>query len=181
MTVRGYVYVFTNKGSPGLVKVGYSLKDPVVRAKELSTTGVVHPYVVEYDVLVLNPVEVEQAVHRALRSEGHHEAKEFFRVAVSDVIAKINQAIGNQGKTVLLENDVKDRKALDKESKEQLICPRCRTSYFYRTHCMACQVALVPVTSIIDSGTAFYCPECGKDADRDSFCRHCQSKVVRKR
>lgn len=238
MIIRGYVYVLTNEGLPGLVKVGFSLKDPSLRATELSTTGVPHPYVVEYDVLVLNPIEVEQSVHRAFREEGRHEAKEFFRVSVSDAITKINETIVNQGKTILLENtsmqsrpsgnnspqatthaatsnlnnifgsdgfyskvrhpvaepgspdwqrvsgtlanpDAEQKFA--KDPKGQLICPRCRTLYSHRTHCTACQVALVPVASIIDTGAAFYCPECGKDSDRDSFCRYCQSKVVRKR
>jgi predicted RNA-binding Zn-ribbon protein involved in translation (DUF1610 family) len=195
VTIRGYVYVFTNEGLPGLVKVGFSLKDPALRATELSTTGVPHPYVVEYDVLVLNPIEVEQSVHRAFREEGRHEAKEFFRVTVSDAITKINETIVKQGKTILLENTsmqsqpsgtsgtlaIPDAEESAKDLQGQLICPRCRTLYSHRSHCTACQVALVPVASIIDTGAAFYCPECGKDSDRDSFCRYCQSKVVRKR
>jgi hypothetical protein len=234
--IRGYVYVLTNEGLPGLVKVGFSLKDPAVRATELSTTGVPHPYVVEYDVLVLNPIDIEQAVHHAFRKEGRHEAKEFFRVSVSDAITKINQMIVDQGKTILLENkpmqsqpsgtdsqqathgrtsnlnaifgndgfysqvkpDVADPSSPDRqrvsgtlaigaepafatEPKGHLICPRCRTLYIHRTHCTACQVALVPPASIIDTGTAYYCPECGKESDCDSFCRQCQAKVVRKR
>ena len=239
MTVRGYVYVLTNEGMPDLIKIGFSLKDPALRAKELSTTGVPHPYVVVYDILVHDPIEVEQAVHRAFREEGRHAVKEFFRASVSDVITKINQVIAAQGKTGLLESnstqsqprvpssppattqcrdpnprsilgldrfdykvipestepgapdwkdaraklvtDTEDRAALAKKPRGNLICPRCRATYNHRTHCNACQVALVPLASIIDTGAAFYCPECGKDSDRDTFCRYCQSKVVRRR
>jgi len=55
MSVRGWIYIITNKSMPGLVKIGYSLKDPIIRASELAHTGSPHPYAVEYDVLVVEP------------------------------------------------------------------------------------------------------------------------------
>ncbi len=45
--VRGWVYVITNAAMPGLVKVGYSLKDPSLRARGLGNTGAPHQYEVE--------------------------------------------------------------------------------------------------------------------------------------
>jgi len=39
MAIRGWVYVMTNKSMPGLVKIGYSTKDPSARADELGTRG----------------------------------------------------------------------------------------------------------------------------------------------
>lgn len=49
---------------PGLVKVGFSTKDPELRASELNNTGAPHPYVVDYDALVENSRDIEQRVHR---------------------------------------------------------------------------------------------------------------------
>ena len=62
MIVRGWDYIITNKSMPELLKVGFSTKDPLLRAKELSNTGSPQQYIVEYDALVLNPRGVEQLV-----------------------------------------------------------------------------------------------------------------------
>jgi len=37
--MKGWVYVISNKAMSGLVKVGYSTKDPELRAAELSHTA----------------------------------------------------------------------------------------------------------------------------------------------
>ena len=38
--MRGWVYITSNKGQPGLIKVGYTDRDPEIRAGELGGTGV---------------------------------------------------------------------------------------------------------------------------------------------
>lgn len=102
MRVRGWVYVMTNLAMPGLVKVGFSTKDPQLRAKELDGTGLPHPFVVAYDALLEEPRQVEAGVHQEL---GHHrEAKEFFRVTVDVAVRAIKRVLAQQGKSVLLSN-----------------------------------------------------------------------------
>lgn len=66
MSIRGWVYVLSNKAMPGLVKVGYSTKDPVLRIDELSGTGLPYAFELEYDALVGEPRDVEQKVHKRL-------------------------------------------------------------------------------------------------------------------
>ena len=89
--IRGWVYIITNKAMPGLVKVGFSTKDPVLRASELNHTGAPHPFEVAYDILVEEPRDVEQKVHDALREK--REGKEWFRCSVEEAIS----AIGSVG------------------------------------------------------------------------------------
>ena len=101
MSVRGWVYVLTNKAMPGLVKVGYSTKDPSLRALELEGTGLPHAFEVAYDVLVIEPRDVEQQVHQDLKV--HHAAKEFFRIDLDKAIQSIRAVISSQGKTILHE------------------------------------------------------------------------------
>jgi hypothetical protein len=84
MDVRGWIYIITNPAMPGLVKVGYSTKDPTIRAKELGTTGNPHPYRVIYDALVVGPYTAEQRLHSALAH--YQEAKEWFRCDARVVI-----------------------------------------------------------------------------------------------
>lgn len=58
--MRGWVYVITNKSMPDFLKVGFTLKDPNLRARELNSTGLPHSYVVEYEVFVEHPRRCEQ-------------------------------------------------------------------------------------------------------------------------
>ncbi len=67
--MKGWVYVISNKAMPGLIKVGFSMKDTEIRANELNHTGTPHPYVVEYDVLVESPRDVEQNIHKKLHAK----------------------------------------------------------------------------------------------------------------
>jgi len=99
--MRGWVYVLTNKSFPSLVKIGFSTKDPVLRAEELTGTGHPHPFLVAYEVLIENPRDVEQAVHAELKLD--REAKEFFLVTVESAVRTIKKVLANQRKSIFLE------------------------------------------------------------------------------
>ncbi len=79
---------------PGLIKVGFSMKDPDIRAVELNHTGSPHPYIVDYEVLVEEPRNVEQTVHGRLR--GQREGKEWFRCSTEEAIASIKSVVGSK-------------------------------------------------------------------------------------
>ena len=65
--MKGWVYVLSNESLDGLIKIGYSSKDPGSRAKELSgDTGVPTPFIVEYEMLVEDPYGCEQRAHKIL-------------------------------------------------------------------------------------------------------------------
>lgn len=91
MAIRGWVYVMTNKSMPGLVKIGYSTKDPKVRAGELGT-GSPSEYEVIYDVLVENPQPIEQRVHKSLAHK--REGNEWFRCGISEAVSAIRTLVG---------------------------------------------------------------------------------------
>ncbi len=91
--MKGWVYVITNKAMSGLVKVGFTLKSPDLRANELNHTGTPYSYEVEYEILVDNPRDIEQVTHKYLR--GKREGKEWFRCSPDEAIAWIKTAVGN--------------------------------------------------------------------------------------
>ena len=93
MRIRGWVYVITNRAMPGLVKVGFSTKDPTLRAIELANTGAPHRYEVLYDALVEQPRDVESAVHDVLGTE--REGREWFRCSPDRAIAAIRKSAKN--------------------------------------------------------------------------------------
>jgi hypothetical protein len=87
--IRGWVYVITNQAMPHLVKVGFSTKDPHLRAKKLAGTGVPHPFVVAYDALVYGPRDLERRVHKKLAHM--REGKEWFKCSVAQAIEAIHE------------------------------------------------------------------------------------------
>lgn len=58
---EGWVYVLANEAMPGLVKIGFSTKDPIIRAQHLykdpkigALAGVPMPFFVAYKALVVS-------------------------------------------------------------------------------------------------------------------------------
>jgi predicted RNA-binding Zn-ribbon protein involved in translation (DUF1610 family) len=145
MKVRGWVYVMQNAAMPGLVKVGFSTKDPALRALELGGTGVPHPFTVAYDVLVFEPREVEQQVHARLAKA--RENKEWFRVSVSEAIAAVRESTKDL--------QVKDTEAVDAALK---LSKTSRKPGSYR--CPTCAAFWNEEDFSRESG--LYCPNCGK-------------------
>ena len=90
----GWIYIVTNKGMPGLLKVGFTMRSPDIRAKELSHTGVPHPYRVAFSLRVTDPYEVEQAIHRKLGL--FREGKEWFRCGTDQAIEEIHALLFNR-------------------------------------------------------------------------------------
>ena len=97
--MKGWVYIITTKAIPNLVKVGFSTKDPELRATELNNTGNPYPYAVEYDVLVNEPRNIEKTAHSLLKD--YHENKEWFNCSIETAIIAIRKAAD---KEILLEN-----------------------------------------------------------------------------
>jgi uncharacterized protein YceK len=90
MAIRGWVYVMTNKSMPGLVKIGYSTKDPMTRAGKIGT-GSPSKYEVVYDVLVYDPQPIEHRVHKILAHK--REGEEWFRCGISEAVHEIRTVV----------------------------------------------------------------------------------------
>ena len=53
---------------PDLYKVGWTDRNPIVRAKELTTTGLPDPFKVVYEHKTNLTMEIEKMIHKALDS-----------------------------------------------------------------------------------------------------------------
>lgn len=87
--MAGYVYVLLNPGLPGKVKIGRTDRNPVDRARELSSTGLPHPFVVAYWKLVPDPVAAEAYLHSVFDDYRVSKNREFFDASIVDVIDEI--------------------------------------------------------------------------------------------
>jgi len=76
---------------PGLIKAGFTMKDPEIRAQELGGTGSPHPFIVEHAVMIDEPREIEKKLHFELHQ--YHESKEWFRCTVSIAREKLKTVV----------------------------------------------------------------------------------------
>jgi hypothetical protein len=145
---------------PSLLKIGFSLKDPALRARELANTGSPHPYKVEYEALLDNPLETEQRAHRHLGKL--REGREWFRCELQQAISAIQLVA--QG-PIFLENrysspgeakrEVNAATAISEKPASGVIARPPGTYEGACTHCRAnVQFTLHP------SDTSKKCPEC---------------------
>jgi hypothetical protein len=95
----GFVYVLLNESYIGLVKLGKSTRHPNQRAKELSGTGVLHPYLVAYFEKVSDCDLAEKRVHEELKQFREKQNREFFKVSSTKavkVIRRIAKEVNSQ-------------------------------------------------------------------------------------
>jgi hypothetical protein len=121
----GYVYILINPAFPDLIKIGRTSKTSESRALELSTTGTPDKFVVVFDVLVDNCIEVESEMHAIFSSSRYAENREFFRVPVKKAIATL-QSIGN-GRIINEEDWVQsvNQNSVDWQSEKVKYCAYC--------------------------------------------------------
>ena len=86
---KGFIYILRNNAMTGLLKVGFSVKVPDERARELYTTGVPEPFELAYYCLVDDAKRIETEIHQNLSSDRHNNSREFFCVELENVVQLI--------------------------------------------------------------------------------------------
>lgn len=93
---KGWVYIAENVAAPGLLKIGYTQKDPFTRARTLKTAGVVGSFKTLGAYQVVDCFRAEGLVHRMLkhlRVDG-----EFFKISLSVANAAV-QSVWREERT----------------------------------------------------------------------------------
>lgn len=92
--MAGWVYILSNPEMPELLKIGFTEREPLSRAKEISQdTGVPSEFIVDYQVYSSRPYELERKVHELLHEYRLNNNREFFRCTHASAIEAIKQAI----------------------------------------------------------------------------------------
>lgn len=76
---QGWVYIAKSKDNSQL-KIGRTGKNPLVRAKTLSTAGVLNDYEIFFSLKVFNQFLAETSIHNKLKRFRSKADKEFFLV-----------------------------------------------------------------------------------------------------
>jgi TPR repeat protein len=121
--MKGWVYVISNKSMPGLFKIGYSMKDPFIRALQFYDTNNPNKFNVEYEALVNQPRLIERRIHEILADK--NENKEWFKCKLTDAIEVIESIIGRDClyvKKYFAEEDKNEYKDGSEECSAQEFC-----------------------------------------------------------
>ncbi len=177
--MRGWVYVISNDSMlPDLFKLGFSMKDPELRAKELGGSGMPTPYLVRFVAMVDSPKDLEQFLH--LHFKDYHHGKEWFKLSIDKLIPELEKVLGDEilYKYSKVDETTKSNKSKQSDSiredfkqTEKLlsVCQICGESYKYNNiheciknswptiSCKGCRINLrVPP----DMDMLVKCPEC---------------------
>ncbi|WP_328872243.1 GIY-YIG nuclease family protein [Streptomyces sp. NBC_00287] len=89
---RGFVYVLSTREAPEMLKIGYTDRDPLTRAKEInSATGVIIPWGVRGAWTVAQARRVEAEVHALLADYRVRSDREFFHMPFAEAARIIEQ------------------------------------------------------------------------------------------
>ena len=113
----GYIYCMTNPAfKDGLVKIGLTMRTPEERRRELASTGVPLPFVVEFAKRVSEPAEKEKCLHLILEDKRVNCDREFFVCPVAEVRALFEMY---EGTWWVLEETPKDREERKEHQEER--------------------------------------------------------------
>ena len=84
--LKGYVYIISNPSfKKDIYKIGMTERTVLVRIKELFTTGVPTPFVIELKIAHKNPKKLEDYLHMKFHKYRIHKRREFFKIPISKI------------------------------------------------------------------------------------------------
>ena len=93
---EGFIYIASNQGMPGLIKIGMTYKHPTKRLAELYTTGVPFPFVLEYQCRVPDRRAAERFLHHYFDEKRVTNNREFFTVSANDAAKITHKRVANK-------------------------------------------------------------------------------------
>ena len=97
-TMRGHLYILSNRAMPNLLKIGYTTRTVKERMQELSSTGVPGKFEAEFYCEVDNAPGLEKAIHSRLSRHRYH--KEFFRCNLELAVRIAKETLLERGYSV---------------------------------------------------------------------------------
>ena len=92
----GFIYIMSNPAHPDIQKIGQTFKDPEERRKELSSTGVLEEFELEYRALSEDYESLEREIHKSLSLLRYRKEREFFTISIPEAINKVREIAGDR-------------------------------------------------------------------------------------
>jgi asparagine synthetase B (glutamine-hydrolysing) len=80
-----FVYIMSNQAYPNIYKIGWTSSLPEERAEELTGTGHLHPFKVEFSKKFNNAEQIEQQCHDYFKKNRVANNREFFEVPLNEI------------------------------------------------------------------------------------------------
>lgn len=133
--MEGHVYILSNEHVPNLLKIGFTDRDPEIRARELSNnTGVPGYWVVQQHWLVEDAYNLEQRIFKDLSPQ--RVTGEFFKLELNDAINRVSKllhtygAINDDGLSPAeLKKLEKKRRAQEKKEQQRLELEKAQSQF----------------------------------------------------
>lgn len=110
----GWLYILSNPVMPGLIKIGFTMSDPEIRAKDLRSTGVPMHFDIVYWAMVDEPNFIEQALHQELSTHRLTPDREFFELSESEALLIVKNFLKQLGVKIELEKTfIQTEEAID--------------------------------------------------------------------
>jgi T5orf172 domain len=90
--MEGIVYLLRNEGMPGLIKIGYTSSDLVLRIRSLNNTSVPFDFECFFAARVTNCLQVETLLHQVFADKRVNPKREFFLVEPEQAKAALRLA-----------------------------------------------------------------------------------------
>ena len=93
---KGWIYLMTNASlAEGIIKIGATTDDPLIRAKQLSavTSAATH-FVVAYSKHVSDVNLIEARMHERFDADRVNKGREFFRIPLFKAIVALDEMAG---------------------------------------------------------------------------------------
>ena len=81
----GYIYVMSNEAYPNIYKIGSTYGLPDERAEELTGTGNLYPFKVEYFIDIKDAEYYEKQIHKILDISRVNKNREFFKLSLDEI------------------------------------------------------------------------------------------------
>jgi len=81
----GYIYVMSNEAYPNIYKIGSTYGLPEERAEELTGTGSLYPFKVEYFIDIKDAEYYEKQIHKILDISRVNKNREFFKLPLDEI------------------------------------------------------------------------------------------------
>ena len=110
--MSGYIYILSNPAFNNLLKIGFTNETIEERMKQLNTTGVPLPFILEAAFLVQDAITTEQHIHTALAEFRLESNREFFKIQTSEAPSIIFPIIIIINGTATTEKNITQKKKL---------------------------------------------------------------------
>lgn len=121
MDNSGYVYIMSNISfNIDIFKIGWSRKNPILRAKSLYTTGLPTPFVIEYMIYTNDGQKLEKEIHSHLNNYRLNDKREFFKINKDELFNlltnEMNLSLTNKFDNIVNENIIANKNVISNEN-----------------------------------------------------------------